>query len=69
MKVGKKVWESSFPLNNRCVSAMSQHGIYLAGDSAHLHAPIAGRGMNLGIEDAYVFTQLLKLNKLKEYNS
>ena len=29
----------------------------IAGDAAHIHSPVAARGMNLGIEDAYVFAK------------
>ena len=64
MKLGRKVWESSFQLNNRYAEKMNVGGVFLAGDSAHVHAPIGGRGMNLGIEDAFVFSELLKANKL-----
>ena len=39
---------------------MGVGNIYLAGDAAHIHAPIGGRGMNLGIEDVFVFSHLLK---------
>ena len=43
--------------------------IFLAGDAAHIHSPLGGRGMNIGIEDVFVFTDLLKNNKLSEYDS
>lgn len=42
--------------------------IFLAGDAAHIHSPLGGRGMNIGIEDVYVFTDLLKKDKLSEYH-
>jgi 3-(3-hydroxy-phenyl)propionate hydroxylase len=29
--------------------------VALAGDAMHIHSPIGARGMNLGIEDAYVY--------------
>lgn len=47
---------------------MNIGNIYLAGDAAHVHAPIGGRGMNLGIEDVFVFSHLLQDNRLHEYN-
>ena len=31
--------------------------VAIAGDAAHIHSPVAARGMNLGIEDAYVFAK------------
>ena len=32
--------------------------MYFAGDAAHIHSPMGARGMNLGLEDAFVFAQL-----------
>src|SRR3546814_1288046 len=30
---------------------------FLGGDAAHVHSPVGGRGMNLGIEDACAFAR------------
>jgi 2-polyprenyl-6-methoxyphenol hydroxylase-like FAD-dependent oxidoreductase len=54
-RVGELRWQSSFHIFDR-VTAREQVGrVVLAGDAAHVHAPVAARGMNLGIEDAFVF--------------
>src|SRR5690606_32830561 len=37
------------------------------GNAAHLHSPVGARGMNLGIEDAYIINQLIKENRIQEY--
>ena len=42
--------------------------LFLKGDSARVHSPAGGIGMNLGIEDAFVFTELLVQNRLNEYD-
>ncbi len=53
--VGKVVWDSDFHISHRIAAALNVGAVCLAGDAAHIHSPIGARGMNLGIEDAYVF--------------
>lgn len=47
---------------------MNIGNVYFAGDSAHVHAPLGNRGMNLGIEDVYIFAKLLKAGKVEKYH-
>jgi len=54
-RAGTVHWESAFRISHRMVQRMSVGRIALAGDAAHIHSPIGARGMNLGIEDAFVF--------------
>jgi 2-polyprenyl-6-methoxyphenol hydroxylase-like FAD-dependent oxidoreductase len=56
-KAGKLHWESSFHISDRVASRVAVGRVLLAGDAAHIHAPVAARGMNLGIEDAFVFAR------------
>jgi len=49
---GETVWLSDFHVSFRHVARMQRGPILLAGDAAHIHSPVGGRGMNLGIEDA-----------------
>ncbi|SEO80256.1 2-polyprenyl-6-methoxyphenol hydroxylase [Halogranum amylolyticum] len=46
-------WTSNFVANQRMVSRYRSGRVFLAGDSAHIHNPLGGLGMNLGIQDAY----------------
>ena len=53
---GRALWESRFKVSHRMVRRMNVDRVCLAGDAAHIHSPIGARGMNLGIEDAFVFS-------------
>lgn len=48
-------WASDFHISHRMVERMTVGRVCLAGDAAHIHSPMGARGMNLGIEDAFVF--------------
>jgi 2-polyprenyl-6-methoxyphenol hydroxylase-like FAD-dependent oxidoreductase len=54
-RAGTIRWSSDFRISHRMVERMNVGRVCLAGDAAHIHSPIGARGMNLGIEDAYVF--------------
>nr|WP_323779775.1 NAD(P)/FAD-dependent oxidoreductase [Amylibacter sp.] len=44
--------EATFTISVRQVTHYQQGRVFLAGDAAHCHSPVGGRGMNLGIADA-----------------
>ncbi len=64
---GPPVWTSTFTIEHRIVASMQQGPIALAGDAAHVHSPVGARGMNLGIEDAWVFARLVTAGRRSEY--
>ena len=43
---------STFTVSVRQAERFTVGQVYLAGDAAHCHSPVGGRGMNLGIADA-----------------
>jgi 3-(3-hydroxy-phenyl)propionate hydroxylase len=45
-------WVSRFTDMTRQADSYRQRRVLLAGDAAHVHAPIGGQGLNLGIQDA-----------------
>ncbi|HEY2622829.1 MAG TPA: FAD-dependent monooxygenase [Dyella sp.] len=53
--VGPVAWQSQFHIGHRVAAKAAVGRVALGGDAAHIHSPIGARGMNLGIEDAYVY--------------
>ncbi len=62
-------WDSEFGFAHRIAKPLYADNICLAGDAAHIHSAFGARGMNLGIEDAYVFAALVAEDRLSDYES
>lgn len=65
--VGQIAWESGFGISSRLAERFQEGCAYLAGDAAHIHSGLGARGMNLGVEDAYVFAALAAEGRLHDY--
>lgn len=65
---GPPQWSSSFHVSHCIADQMCRGKAFLAGDAAHIHSPIGARGMNLGIEDAWVFAELAAFARLERYD-
>jgi 2-polyprenyl-6-methoxyphenol hydroxylase-like FAD-dependent oxidoreductase len=63
------LWQSAFRVSHRMVANLIEGNVYFAGDAAHLHSPIGARGMNLGIEDAWVLSELARNRLLPSYHA
>lgn len=66
--VGDIHWESKFRIHHKVANGLVDDGIAIIGDAAHLHSPVAARGMNLGIEDAFLVSKLIANDDLSSYN-
>lgn len=63
------VWQSRFRISHRLVETYQQGPVFLAGDAAHIHSPLGGRGMNLGIEDAAWLAYLIDSGETDQYST
>ncbi|MCA1684396.1 MAG: FAD-dependent monooxygenase [Planctomycetia bacterium] len=52
-ELGDAAWAASFRIHRRVVDRLRAGRVFVAGDAAHIHSPIGGQGMNVGIQDAY----------------
>ncbi len=60
--------ESSFRIAIRQVARYRVGRTFLAGDAAHCHSPVGGRGMNLGIADAADLAARLSVDQADGYH-
>lgn len=53
-------WLTKFEISKRMVEKLQVGRIFLADDAAHIHSPVGGQGMNLGMQDAVNISLKLK---------
>ncbi len=61
--------EGTFTISIRQATHYNKGRVYLAGDAAHCHSPVGGRGMNLGIADAADLAHRIVKNDLTGYST
>lgn len=68
-KIRKAGWNTDFRISYRQAVSYQKGHVFLAGDAAHIHSPVGGRGMNLGMEDACWFAHLVSQGREAEYTA
>src|SRR5206468_3405214 len=53
LRILEAFWITKFRIHRRIVPSLRVGRVFLCGDSAHIHSPAGGQGMNLGIQDAF----------------
>ncbi|MCA9295935.1 MAG: FAD-dependent monooxygenase [Phycisphaerales bacterium] len=66
-RAGMPIWKSSFHIAHRVIERMQTGAVSFIGDAAHIHSPLGARGMNLGIEDAWIFAQCVSHGVLSTF--
>lgn len=67
-QTGRVEWESDFGISHRVAARFRVGRACLAGDAAHIHSGLGARGMNLGIEDAFVYAALVAKGRVDHYD-
>ncbi|CCK26860.1 3-(3-hydroxy-phenyl)propionate/3-hydroxycinnamic acid hydroxylase Short=3-HPP hydroxylase [Streptomyces davaonensis JCM 4913] len=52
MRPSEPLWTSRFHIQERQAEFYRKGRMIIAGDAAHVHSPLGGQGLNLGIQDA-----------------
>lgn len=52
LEVSNPLWLTRFRISQRKAAHYRSRNIILCGDASHVHSPVAGQGMNTGIQDA-----------------
>jgi 2-polyprenyl-6-methoxyphenol hydroxylase-like FAD-dependent oxidoreductase len=68
-KVKSVTWETDFKISYRQAETYQNGNAFIIGDAAHIHSPVGGRGMNLGIEDACWLAYLLDQGREAEFTA
>ena len=61
-------WLVRLPVKEKIAVKFNVNNVFLLGDAAHIHSPAGAKGMNLCIEDSYIFSQLVNENREHEYD-
>ncbi|NRA53865.1 MAG: FAD-dependent monooxygenase [Gammaproteobacteria bacterium] len=61
-------WLSKAKLNNKLVEQYVHHRVILVGDACHIHSPVGGQGINLGVQDSFNLAWKLSLIIKKQSN-
>ena len=67
MQIDEVLWESDFEVHHCQAESYRAGNVLLAGDAAHVHAPLGARGMNMSIEDSVLLVERLLAGELHQY--
>ena len=68
-KPHKTLWSATFDVHFKHVESYGRGRVWLAGDAAHVHSPLGGRGMNMGIADGIALGSALATGRLEAFSA
>ena len=69
LSVKQVLWDGTFTSSYRLADSYGRGNVWLAGDAAHVHSPLGGRGMNMGIADAVALASAVAQDQLSGYEA
>jgi 2-polyprenyl-6-methoxyphenol hydroxylase-like FAD-dependent oxidoreductase len=67
LPVEKITWDSRFDVHFHVAQSSGLEHTWLAGDAVHVHSPVGGRGMNMGMMDSIVLAESIASGDLEHY--
>jgi len=61
IKLSNPIWITPFKIHHRIIPSLRKGNIFLLGDAAHIHSPLGGQGMNIGMQETGNLAWKLKL--------
>lgn len=66
-KIERVMWQSTFEVHFAIADHYGAGRVWLAGDAVHVHSPMGGRGMNMGIADGVALAQAIHTGDFADY--
>lgn len=67
LSVKEIVWDGTFTNSYRVAKSYGRGNVWLVGDAAHVHSPLGGRGMNIGITEAVALVRAIQTQSVPVY--
>ena len=68
-RVAGLAWSSRFRVHHRVADRYRAGRLLLAGDAAHVHSPVGGQGMNIGIQGGHALGRAFATGRLDTYEA